>query len=162
MFNVQTATFLSLSLPSFVSSALSLSSFSFFLSVPLSLSRSLSLLSQIRLTGGRARVEGRVEVLVPVVNGTKSWGLICGDGWTVREAMVVCRQLGLTYANSGLRVSPEKGGEEDERGAVPQSCLQRDSFPHCCSPTIPWFLISASLSEPASHKNSLLAFSLGR
>ncbi|XP_063044017.1 lysyl oxidase homolog 3A isoform X1 [Engraulis encrasicolus] len=55
----------------------------------------------IRLTGGRAQLEGRVELLSP--NGTKSWGLICGDGWTVREAMVVCRQLGLTYANSGLR-----------------------------------------------------------
>ncbi|XP_012675528.2 lysyl oxidase homolog 3A isoform X2 [Clupea harengus] len=55
----------------------------------------------IRLSGGRTRVEGRVEVQTR--NGTKTWGLICGDGWTVREAMVVCRQLGLTYASSGLR-----------------------------------------------------------
>ncbi|XP_048118919.1 lysyl oxidase homolog 3A isoform X2 [Alosa alosa] len=57
----------------------------------------------IRLSGGRTRVEGRVEVLAATGNATKAWGLICGDGWTVREAMVVCRQLGLTYASSGLR-----------------------------------------------------------
>ncbi|XP_062405428.1 lysyl oxidase homolog 3A isoform X1 [Sardina pilchardus] len=57
----------------------------------------------IRLSGGRTGVEGRVEVLAATGNATKAWGLICGDGWTVREAMVVCRQLGLTYASSGLR-----------------------------------------------------------
>ncbi|XP_042356220.1 lysyl oxidase homolog 3B [Plectropomus leopardus] len=57
----------------------------------------------IRLTGGRTRYEGRVEVLGLDSNGTESWGLICGETWTTREAMVACRQLGLGYANQGLK-----------------------------------------------------------
>lgn len=57
----------------------------------------------INITGGRTRFEGRVELLNPDANGTESWGLICGEGWTTREAMVVCRQLGLGYANGALK-----------------------------------------------------------
>lgn len=85
-------------------------------------------LVQIRLTGGRTRVEGRVEVLAPSGNITLGWGLICGDGWTTREAMVVCRQLGLTYAGSGLRVSPEGCIGEEERRMIPQR-LPRGRLP---------------------------------
>lgn len=59
---------------------------------------------QMRLAGGRTRYEGRVEVLRPDSNGTLSWGLICGETWTTKEAMVACRQLGLGYANQGLQV----------------------------------------------------------
>nr|XP_018909898.1 PREDICTED: lysyl oxidase homolog 3-like isoform X2 [Bemisia tabaci]XP_018909899.1 PREDICTED: lysyl oxidase homolog 3-like isoform X2 [Bemisia tabaci]XP_018909900.1 PREDICTED: lysyl oxidase homolog 3-like isoform X2 [Bemisia tabaci]XP_018909901.1 PREDICTED: lysyl oxidase homolog 3-like isoform X2 [Bemisia tabaci]XP_018909902.1 PREDICTED: lysyl oxidase homolog 3-like isoform X2 [Bemisia tabaci]XP_018909903.1 PREDICTED: lysyl oxidase homolog 3-like isoform X2 [Bemisia tabaci] len=54
----------------------------------------------IRLTGGRVREEGQVEIRV----GYSDWGVICGDGWSLREANVVCRQLGLghaTYAAHG-------------------------------------------------------------
>lgn len=61
-------------------------------------------LAQIRITGGRTRYEGRVEVLSTDSNGTQSWGLICGETWTTKEAMVACRQLGLGYANQGLQV----------------------------------------------------------
>uniref|UniRef100_A0AAR2JD92 Lysyl oxidase homolog n=1 Tax=Pygocentrus nattereri TaxID=42514 RepID=A0AAR2JD92_PYGNA len=56
----------------------------------------------IRLTGGRTQLEGRVELLAPNASLLGQWGLICGDGWTSREAMVACRQLGLGYASSGL------------------------------------------------------------
>ncbi|KAM4723733.1 lysyl oxidase homolog 3B isoform 2-T3 [Anableps anableps] len=59
--------------------------------------------NSIRITGGRSRFEGRVEVLSFDSNRTESWGLICGETWTTREAMVVCRQLGLGYANQGLQ-----------------------------------------------------------
>ncbi|XP_033498270.1 lysyl oxidase homolog 3B isoform X1 [Epinephelus lanceolatus] len=57
----------------------------------------------IRLTGGRTRYEGRVEVLGSDSNGTQSWGLVCGETWSTKEAMVVCRQMGLGYANQGLQ-----------------------------------------------------------
>ncbi|XP_062856471.1 lysyl oxidase homolog 3A [Trichomycterus rosablanca] len=57
----------------------------------------------IRLTGGRTNLEGRVEIQATNGSALKEWGLICGDDWTSREAMVVCRQLGLGYASSGLR-----------------------------------------------------------
>ncbi|KAG5265485.1 hypothetical protein AALO_G00243010 [Alosa alosa] len=58
----------------------------------------------VRIGGGRSRYEGRVEVLQALPNGTQRWGLLCGDGWSTKEAMVVCRQLGLGYANHGLKV----------------------------------------------------------
>ncbi|XP_037341794.2 lysyl oxidase homolog 3B isoform X2 [Pungitius pungitius] len=63
----------------------------------------MGLEDSIRLTGGRTRSEGRVEVLRSDANGTQGWGLICGETWSTKEAMVVCRQLGLGYANQGVQ-----------------------------------------------------------
>ncbi|XP_018521731.1 lysyl oxidase homolog 3B isoform X4 [Lates calcarifer] len=63
----------------------------------------MGLENSIRLTGGRTRYEGRVEVLGSDSNGTQRWGLICGESWSTKEAMVACRQLGLGYANQGLQ-----------------------------------------------------------
>ncbi|XP_061650015.1 lysyl oxidase homolog 3B isoform X3 [Phyllopteryx taeniolatus] len=59
----------------------------------------MGLENSIRLGGGRTRYEGRVEVLGTDTNGTEVWGLICGETWTTKEAIVACRQLGLGYAN---------------------------------------------------------------
>lgn len=55
---------------------------------------------QIRIVGGRSSYEGRVEVRV----GSK-WGTVCSKGWTTKEAMVVCRQLGLGYSMHAINVS---------------------------------------------------------
>jgi lysyl oxidase-like protein 2/3/4 len=46
---------------------------------------------ELRLMGGRTEDEGRLEVRFD----RGPWGVICGDGWGVREAMVACRQLGI-------------------------------------------------------------------
>lgn len=53
----------------------------------------------VRLRGGRTRAEGRIEVRID--NGR--WGTICSDGWSLLEANVVCRQLGLGYAHDSLQ-----------------------------------------------------------
>ncbi|KAI7805952.1 lysyl oxidase-like 3b precursor, partial [Triplophysa rosa] len=71
----------------------------------------------VRILGGRTRYEGRVEVLHTETNGTELWGLICGEGWGTEEAMVVCRQLGLGYANHGLQVRLS-GGRSQYEGRV--------------------------------------------
>lgn len=44
---------------------------------------------EIRLRSGAQVSEGRVEIKY-----RNSWGTICDDHWTLREANVVCRSLG--------------------------------------------------------------------
>ncbi|KAM9842661.1 lysyl oxidase homolog 3B isoform 4-T4 [Aulostomus maculatus] len=77
----------------------------------------MGLENSIRITGGRTRYEGRVEILSTDSNGTQSWGLICGETWTTKEAIVACRQLGLGYANQGLQIRIV-GGRSTYEGRV--------------------------------------------
>uniref|UniRef100_A0ABM5GJI9 Neurotrypsin n=2 Tax=Pogona vitticeps TaxID=103695 RepID=A0ABM5GJI9_9SAUR len=52
-------------------------------------SHRFSLGPPIRLMDGENKKEGRVEIFI---NG--QWGTICDDGWSDKDAVVVCRQLG--------------------------------------------------------------------
>ena len=50
--------------------------------------------NDIRLVGGTAPTEGRVELC-----RNQSWGTVCDDFWGTPDATVVCRQLG--YSDIG-------------------------------------------------------------
>ena len=62
----------------------------------------------MRLVDSTLPNEGRVEVYY---NG--KWGTVCDDGWTLTDASVVCRQLGLGDAVEATQNARFGPGTED-------------------------------------------------
>ncbi|MCJ8742914.1 hypothetical protein PDJAM_G00087710 [Pangasius djambal] len=60
----------------------------------------------LRLSGGKGSCSGRLEVYHNAM-----WGSVCDDQWNIRNAQVVCRQLGCGSALSADRNVPFGPGE---------------------------------------------------
>ncbi|KAJ8985991.1 hypothetical protein NQ317_013875 [Molorchus minor] len=73
---------------------------------------------KLRLKGGRVPTEGRVEIST---NG-KNWEAICGDGWSLIEALVVCKSLSLGFASDAMQTE-YFGGNLTKRSLGGVKCL---------------------------------------
>lgn len=86
---------------------------------------------QLRLAGGLNRYQGRVEIQV-----FGQWGTICDDSFDVREANVICRQLGFQRGGVVLTGSSYGGG----RGPIwmdDLECLGNETSIQSCTRK-PW------------------------
>ncbi|XP_038054128.1 deleted in malignant brain tumors 1 protein-like isoform X2 [Patiria miniata] len=63
--------------------------------------------SMLRLVDGDGKRSGRVEIYHDDV-----WGAICDNGWDMKEASIVCHQLGFLEAEEATSVSLEESEEE--------------------------------------------------
>ncbi|XP_059497149.1 deleted in malignant brain tumors 1 protein-like [Stegostoma tigrinum] len=86
---------------------------------------------QIRLSGSVTRCAGRLEIYY---NGT--WGSVCDDAWDMRDADVVCKQLGCGRAlNTTLPASCERNSGPIWLDEV--KCSGREEFLWQC-PSASW------------------------
>ncbi|XP_046550815.1 SCO-spondin-like [Haliotis rubra] len=102
--------------------------------------------SPIRLRGGSAYGEGRVEIFNDEV---RQWGKICGDQWTQGMADLVCKHLGMPGAHDATQDS-RFGAGDVMYGVTSLSCHGGERTVQMCERN-PWSLTSScpGLTEPA-------------
>uniref|UniRef100_A0A3B4CNT1 SRCR domain-containing protein n=1 Tax=Pygocentrus nattereri TaxID=42514 RepID=A0A3B4CNT1_PYGNA len=101
----------------------------------------------VRLVDGGSRCVGRVEVL-----HREQWGTVCGDGWDMRDAAVVCRQLGCGEAVLGAAAF---GRGEGQVWSKELQCRGNESQIYFC-PT------SSSLKRNCSHDSDVALVCAGK
>ena len=84
----------------------------------------------LRLANGNRKSEGRVEIFY---NGT--WGTVCDFSWDLRDAIVVCRQLGYSSALTAKRKASFGSGKGKirKRWLSNVGCLGNESSIDMCS-----------------------------
>ena len=82
----------------------------------------------LRLANGNRKSEGRVEIFY---NGI--WGTVCDDYWDLRDAIVVCRQLGYSSALTAKGKASFNTGENRKKWLSNVGCLGNESSIDMCS-----------------------------
>lgn len=86
------------------------------------------MISEVRITGGKRVGEGQVQVRL---QSSSSWNFLCSDGWSLTEAMVTCRQLGLGY---GQFASAQSIASLEQNSVLPSvQCKGYESGLNRCS-----------------------------
>ncbi|XP_067679122.1 A disintegrin and metalloproteinase with thrombospondin motifs adt-1-like isoform X3 [Haliotis asinina] len=99
---------------------------------------SMNCQSPIRLRGGSAYGEGRVEIFNDEV---RQWGKICGDQWTQGMADLVCKHLGMPGAHDATQDN-RFGAGDVMYGITSLSCHGGERTVQMCERN-PWSLTSS-------------------
>jgi CD163 antigen len=86
---------------------------------------------ELRLVGGRSHCAGRIEIL-----HQDTWGTICDDSWDLKDAQVVCRQLGCGVALNAM-TSAHFGAGSGPIWLSEVNCIGKESHVWKC-PSLGW------------------------
>ncbi|XP_072015172.1 scavenger receptor cysteine-rich domain-containing group B protein-like [Amphiura filiformis] len=95
----------------------------------------------VRLVDGSTSYEGRVEIY-----HNNIWGSVCDTDWTTADAIVVCRQLGLSYGAAEARGSSQFGQGSGQVWLDQIGCTGLESHLSNCPHAI-WGITSTRCSD---------------